>query len=317
MSGIIDYAGLFPPAGLDMDTSIKNYAGYRKSPDADMLSNFIVPAGRLHELLPYAETIFGDSPPFGFSVLCKGGGRAELFTDEITVEFEKIRSFRRQVGTLARVNVLEIRLPDNWSSQDEIREILDRTARLINAYIPDEVNVFYEITLEHDWRLRVENLMAALIGHNEENAGGARYLRGGYKLRCGGVEASMFPDPEQVSAAIHHCVSGNVPFKGTAGLHHPFRHFDKGIGTMMHGFVNVFGAYILAATYNLSEAHIREIIEDENPDNFEFDDRFFSWKNMKVTVDIIENVRKDGAVSFGSCSFDEPREDLRELGLME
>ena len=32
MEGLIDYAGLFPPASLDMPTAVRNYAAYRKSP---------------------------------------------------------------------------------------------------------------------------------------------------------------------------------------------------------------------------------------------------------------------------------------------
>ena len=38
VSSIIDYAGLFPPARLPLDTAIGNYARYRTEPEAWMLA---------------------------------------------------------------------------------------------------------------------------------------------------------------------------------------------------------------------------------------------------------------------------------------
>ena len=49
LAGAIDYAGLFPPAKLDMDTAVKNYAAYRRGHRAWALGRFIVPAGWLTE----------------------------------------------------------------------------------------------------------------------------------------------------------------------------------------------------------------------------------------------------------------------------
>ncbi len=59
MNGLVDYAGLFPPARLDMSSAVENYALYRSETLAWMLGRFICPAARLAE--------FADCLPDGFA----------------------------------------------------------------------------------------------------------------------------------------------------------------------------------------------------------------------------------------------------------
>src|SRR5919107_2892287 len=49
LQGSIDYAGLFPPAELDMRTALENYARYFSGPSSWALGRFIVPVSRLGE----------------------------------------------------------------------------------------------------------------------------------------------------------------------------------------------------------------------------------------------------------------------------
>lgn len=39
----VDYAGLFPPAKLDMETAVRNYASYQEGEHSWALGRFIVP----------------------------------------------------------------------------------------------------------------------------------------------------------------------------------------------------------------------------------------------------------------------------------
>lgn len=69
LTGLIDYAGLFPPAGLGMDAAVRNYGSYVSGEDAWMLGRFIVPAARLDE---YSEAIRNagiDASTWSLSVL--------------------------------------------------------------------------------------------------------------------------------------------------------------------------------------------------------------------------------------------------------
>jgi hypothetical protein len=57
------------------------------------------------------------------------------------------------------------------------------------------------------------------------------------------------------------------------------------------------------------------MLEDEDPSSFSFTDDFFAWRNWKIDKERLQYRRKL-VRSFGSCSFDEPRDDLRALNLL-
>jgi len=63
LAGAIDYAGLFPPAGLDMPEAARNYANYRSGPHAWALGRFIVPSARLNEVDPDWKCVVLGVPP--------------------------------------------------------------------------------------------------------------------------------------------------------------------------------------------------------------------------------------------------------------
>ncbi|HET8796166.1 MAG TPA: hypothetical protein VFO89_00655, partial [Thermoanaerobaculia bacterium] len=50
LAGLIDYAGLFPPAALPMDEAVRNYARYRDGGHAWALGKFVVTEERAHEV---------------------------------------------------------------------------------------------------------------------------------------------------------------------------------------------------------------------------------------------------------------------------
>lgn len=84
----------------------------------------------------------------------------------------------------------------------------------------------------------------------------------------------------------------------------------------MHGFLNVFGTASMLYGNELTDEDLINILSDEEAQNFKFDNENFRWKEFRVPVKAIENARKNFAISYGSCSFDEPREDLTKLNLM-
>src|SRR6516165_1747759 len=60
LTGLIDYAGLYPPAGLDMRTAVGNYLAYKRSGLAPALGRFIVDVHRIDELRAAASGDLGD-----------------------------------------------------------------------------------------------------------------------------------------------------------------------------------------------------------------------------------------------------------------
>jgi len=47
LEGILDYAGLFPPARLDLQTALNNFEFYQRHPRARMLARFVLPLEQL------------------------------------------------------------------------------------------------------------------------------------------------------------------------------------------------------------------------------------------------------------------------------
>jgi hypothetical protein len=133
------------------------------------------------------------------------------------------------------------------------------------------------------------------------------------KLRTGGVTPDAFPSARDIADFLRKCASWRVPFKATAGLHHPLRCVrpltyapNAPTGTM-HGFVNVFMA---AAIINRAGA----ILDDGDPKAFFFGEELASWRGYAALTEDLARLRETFAISFGSCSFEEPVNDLKELG---
>jgi hypothetical protein len=83
----------------------------------------------------------------------------------------------------------------------------------------------------------------------------------------------------------------------------------------MHGFLNVFLAAALARQ-GASEATLTHILGTEHLLPLEFNDAGVHGDGWFVSTEQLEASRRSFAVSFGSCSFEEPLADLRELGLL-
>ncbi|MFL6248361.1 MAG: hypothetical protein ACJ74H_20215 [Thermoanaerobaculia bacterium] len=237
LEGLIDYAGLFPPAALSMQDAVRNYARYSEEQYAWALGRFVVPADRAHEV----------PPEFPLSV---------LGIDEVKAA----------------------------SAQDVERIAAEANGRVVYVEISDVAS------------------LDAIARHG---------LRA--KIRTGGVTVDAFPPIGDVAQFLRACKRAGVAFKATAGLHHPLRCMkpltyapDAPTGTM-HGFLNVFLAAALLE-------HADEILTEEDPRAFGFDDDGAEWRGHRVSTDALRVMRRDFATSFGSCSFEEPIGDLRELG---
>jgi hypothetical protein len=308
LSGVIDYAGLFPPANLPLDEAIRSYARYRQEPDAWMLGRFVIPAARLSELDAFADILQQD-PPLRLSILGRGGTDREAFLKGIGDDYTDTLSFSARHAGRVVADVYEARLPTPCN----VRWLIPMTAEIIG---PLRWALFVEGALDAN---AVEHLGSALgrvaARFREKPANQGPVAPTGFKLRCGGLEASAFPSVDQVAFVLRVCRDAGAPLKFTAGLHHPIRRFDAGVQTHMHGFINVFVAGVLAHARRLNEDWLRAVIADEDPTHFVFAEDGVGWKDLLgASADEIAAARRDFVTSFGSCSFDEPRDDLRALG---
>jgi len=294
LTGIIDYAGLFPPAKLDMPETVRNYASYLESDDAWMLGRLIVPVARLQEFETAAKGLLPTEEE------AEAWRLSALVGAEISRDMDRIASFNENHLDPARGRVII----------DAIELKADSAARIDAAMerMPEWLLPHFELPLTTD----VRGLIAALAG--DQIAA---------KARTGGVTPDLFPSSEQLARFILACAAADVPFKATAGLHHPLRaehkltyEPDSPTGTM-HGFLNVFIAGCLAKASLLGQAETIDLLEERSIDAFQFDADGATWRDRRLTAEQIARSRSDFALSFGSCSFTEPVEDLRKLALID
>ena len=285
---LIDYAGLFPPAALDMDAAVAEYARWRRAPEAFMLGRFVAPASRLVELGRAAEASLpwpGAGEPWRVSALLG----ADLHGDTA-----RVASWNVSHSGRAAVDTVELRA----ASPEEAEAALDA--------LPPGLTAFVELPLVSD----LGPLLAALKRR------GARA-----KLRTGGVVPEAIPEPGDVARFIVACAAAGVPFKATAGLHHPVRaehalsYEADSPHAVMHGFLNVFAAAALARD-GLTTDEVEAILREDDPRAFRLDDSGLEWRGLRVATEALAAARRDFASSFGSCSFAEPVADLRALELL-
>jgi hypothetical protein len=290
LSSLVDYAGLFPPASETMRTALENYAAYRESADSAALGRFIVPFTRLAELEDQARDLLprgAGSDSWKLSVLVGGDVRAAA---------EEMGRFnaRHAAGSSdghATIDVVELKSTD---SADIERQ---------HGVLPAVFSAYFEIPLGEQVTPLVQTLASV----------GARA-----KIRTGGVTPDAFPSSRDIVDFMMACQRYAVPFKATAGLHHPVRgrypltyHAGSATG-LMFGFLNVFMAAALLRSGQTTDL-ARDVLEESDASAFSFTDDAITWRGLSIDVDQMRTLRSQFAISFGSCSFREPVDELAAL----
>jgi len=291
----IDYAGMFPPCSLGLEAALRNQAEYVRSPDAWMLGAFVLSTEQF-DATKQLLSQFDAQHPLRVAALGPKAASADAFLEALDETEAAIRSLSRHNVDLISISHLEMFLPHD----------VDVTSLQEATSILGDLAVFWEAPPD-----TAEQTIALLAGFNSD----ADSPTFGYKLRTGGVTADAFPTSMQIAKALVTPATHQLPIKFTAGLHHPLRQYRQEVQTKMHGFLNVLGAAVLAAEHRWDTNQTALMLEDKNVDSFSFTDDFFAWREWRIDTKRLQ-YRRRFVVSFGSCSFDEPREDLRALGFL-
>lgn len=336
LAGIVDYAGLFPPAKLDMPAAVRNYASYLSGPHSWMLGRFIVPVSRLDEFERDAAALF----PAPLAALTADTDAPEpwrisaIVGDDPDADIERIFAFNQRHAppetdpaaesdddspAHADADSQASDAPDAPDSPHglgggavidtiEIKANSGRDIDRLMTIVPEQLDAYFEIPIAADPR----GMIAAMAGT------GARA-----KMRTGGVTTDAFPPPEHIARFIAACASADVAFKATAGLHHPLRgefnltYEPNCARATMYGFLNVFLAAALLRTGEASEAEAVQLLTETNATNFRFVEQGIAWREKRIPAARLALVRENFAISFGSCSFDEPVNDLKAMTLLD
>lgn len=299
LQGVVDYAGLFPPAGLSMADAVADYRSALAGPSAWMLGRFVVPAPRLAELAallapgvapapasgPAAAAV--PAPPWGVSAIVRDGAEDDLAA---------ISAFNAQAGAPgARVDSVE--------SKPQTLEGVDWLA----THARPVGEVYVEIAPGSDvdaWLARVA----------------ARGLRA--KVRAGGLTAEAFPPPAALAAFLAAAVRHGVPFKATAGLHHAVHgsyrltYEPDAASAPMYGYLNVL---LATAALRAGEpvAVAEALLQQSDATALRFADGVVRWGARAFDAAALADLRAHGLTSFGSCSFREPAGEFDTLAVRE
>ncbi|HZV59497.1 MAG TPA: hypothetical protein VFF42_04100 [Candidatus Eremiobacteraceae bacterium] len=289
LENLVDYAGLFPPAKLTMRTAVENFKTYSESEHAWILGRFIVPASRLQEFAATFQPLLtaGTGPTWRLSALIGA---------DIAADLAAVESFNRggSGGDGVVVDAIELKA----QTLGDIRN----AAQLV----PPSLQTFFEIPISQSLRETT-----AAISQVEMCA----------KVRTGGETAAFFPSAESLVEFLAACITRNLRFKATAGLHHPVRSSHRftyepdSLSGAMHGFLNVF----LAASfmlYGMDASAATECINEQSADSFHFTEESASWRNHTLSNAQLRHARQSFCLSFGSCSFTEPVDDLHTIQLL-
>jgi hypothetical protein len=302
LSGVVDYAGLFPPAGLSMFEAVTNFSRYMQSEHAWMLGRFVLPTSRLDEFVAAQEN----------AAATEAWRLSALLGADPARDFEAIRQFNLQ-NPGAVIDTVETKV----SSAHEIEAV--------HRSLPEGITPYYEIASS-----ALQELLPVI-----------REIGGRAKIRSGGITEQTIPPSREVAIFIVQCARAGVAFKATAGLHHPLRachsltYENDSPHATMHGFINVLAASVMAYSASLQDSTMSPcalqqglafLLGIEDPSVFRFGDDGLmvdlcascSNPNLKarMSTEEIARARQDFVISFGSCSFTDPVTGLEQLSLL-
>jgi hypothetical protein len=282
---LIDYAGLYPPAGLALDVVVRNYGAYRAGSHDWMLGRLILPADRLVEANALA-TASGATPASRWPVSVLVGG-----PDAIEASRQHAFRARDREDSVLAVESIEA----SAGTEADIEAIA-------RAW-PADLERFVELPPDAD-----PDLMRALAA--------AGCLA---KIRTGGVTPDRFPTTGVVARFMAAALAAGIAMKATAGLHHairgtrPMTYAPDSATTVMHGFANLVFAAALLATGKIDAELADALLDDDRPEVFRFGGRAGSWLNAVLTYGELAEGRRRLLRSVGSCSFDEPVNEAKAL----
>lgn len=281
LAGVIDYAGLFPPAQRAMSEAVSDYLVHRSGPEAWALGRFVVPVARLGELEDSLRRC-----------AVRRAGRvplAALLGTGTADDVDAIELFNRRTPEHGgRVGSVEVKA----NSEGVVRAVLAAIPRTWIRYVEVPVAGGAEPALD------------------AVAAGGAFA-----KLRTGGVSADGFPTPDRLAAVLAGLARRRLPFKATAGLHHPLRgtyplnDMPGAPVAEMYGYLNILlAAAVLDGGGDAADA--RQALLEGDPLSLRVEGDALVWRSNRFDAATLAALRDGFFHGFGCCSFRQPMDEL-------
>lgn len=278
LGSVVDYAGLFPPTSATMGDAVAHYAEERAGADQWMLGRFVLPAARLAEFKA-VHAPFAGEPAWGLSVV----------VGDLDAEMPGIVAFNAHARG-AIVDAMEVKA----STVVDIERVA--------AHRLQGVDVYVEVPLGDP-----EPLLRVVAAHGFFG-----------KARTGGATPDSIPSPRALVGFLAAAVGMGLPFKCTAGLHHPLRGdyrlayaSDAPYGTTF-GYLNVLLA-TAALRAGWPSSDVQMLLEERDAAAVSFGAGGVTWRGRPIGIEALGAARSSSLRSFGSCSFREPVDELAPI----
>ena len=275
LAGLIDYAGLYPPASLHMGSAVRNYLNYRQGKYAPFLGRFVADLNRLTELRQAAGgsihemklSVIGSATSSWDSLL-------RLLEDGFTIEMVEIKS--DQPADIERISKL----------------------------VPQGIPAYFEVPLSPQSSEALEAVSGAGARVKVRMGGVVPEAFPSPDAVTGMLQALARRHlPFKATAGLHHAIRSL----------HLFTYDPDSSCGVMHGFFNLCCAAALLHSGGEAE-EARRALEEQNGEAWRVTPDAIGWRSLRWTADQLRAVREQFLTSFGSCSFDEPIRELEGLG---
>jgi hypothetical protein len=274
LSELIDYAGLYPPAALDMRPALHNYLSYRKGDHARVLGRFIVDLARLDELREAA-----------------GEAVADLRLSVIAAPEADFNTIWKHRSAGLRIESVEIKC----DAPLKIARICEQ--------LPPGVTCYLEIPIAQACTSTLDAIAA--VGHHAKLRMGGVVPEAFPETRPIVERLHLLADRDvafKATAGLHHPLRSRHRLTCAA---------DSPSG-MMHGFLNLLCA-AGAVRFGSAKEDVERILEEQDPAAFHVSAEAIGVHELRWTAEQLREVRQF-FTGFGSCSFTEPIQDLEALG---
>lgn len=275
LHAFIDYAGLFPPAGVDMRSAVVNFLNYARGNHACLLGRLVVDSARINEFRSTAAGNLAQIPVSLLAASTAGPDQVAHLIDE---------------GV--RIEMLEVRA----DSSSQIESIM--------SVMPARCSVYFEVSIGPDG-IRLLDAIAACGAR-------AKLRMGGLVAEAFPSPDAVIGILQQfierrilfkATAGLHH------PLRS----HHPYTYLPGSTSGLMHGFINLLSATAILEEGGDPDEAVRALNEVDAT-AWQINSDSIRWHARSFSMDQLRTVRETSFTSIGSCSFTEPIHDLESLG---
>ena len=275
LEGLIDYAGLYPPAGLDMHAAVRNYLRSQQGRYGYALGRFVVDLNRVEEF----SRVAGESA---------GKVRLSLIVPPAS-DWARVAEL---LDAGLRIDAVEFRTGRVEEAAWCLKQVPSDMATYLELPVDGSAPDFLDAIGRTGGRIKLR--MGGLLAEAFPASGAVTRVLS---------EASRRRISFKATAGLHHPVRS----------HHPFAYEPQSPSGMMHGFVNLFCAAALVY-FGGTATDAERVLNEEKENAWEVGDDAIGWSSMRWSTVQIKEVRQNFMSCIGSCSFEEPMRDLEALG---